>query len=524
MKNYFIGIITLVASISQIQLYSQTLCEGQTVIYGTTQYVCNHNPWVLVFEDDFDGDQLDLSNWYYISGGEHMRYCNDEQQYYTYGDNVELSEGKLKIITKEETLYAKVVDWKPENEQLECDGNDRGQNLRYFYYTSGNVETVKKFSFGKFEAQIKIPKGKGFWPAFWLFGGDPVYNELDIFEFWNEWVAMGTIYAPWLLSKVHNMNVFYDYDGDGDPSMCQTEYTGVDFSLLPHIFTVIWEEDRIEWYVDWNLKRTDFRHYTMLGQSVGCTIEDWTQYNMNLIYPVDPMHIILNLAIQSGDNSPDNSTTFPSHMEVDWVKYYQRHTCQNIAITNPLQYPLSEELYNAISGNTISVDCNYSVLEGQNLDLIACDNIILKPGFKSFLGSEFSGRIDQVNCGTTDGGSERTFINGSISEKQDGFNDVYEDGPYEPNQINYKRENLPCEIKIFPNPNNGSFKVEFGSINHQEYVINVINSHGEIVFSKINIESSSIDIDMKRFNAGIYILQLYNAKMDYIENHKIILF
>ena len=34
-----------------------------------------------------------------------------------------------------------------------------------------------------------------------------------------------------------------------DPSMCQTDYTGVDYSLLPHIFTVIWEEDRIEWYV-----------------------------------------------------------------------------------------------------------------------------------------------------------------------------------------------------------------------------------------------------------------------------------
>jgi beta-glucanase (GH16 family) len=498
------------------------MCEGQTIIYTTTQYVCNHNPWILVFEDHFEEDDLDLSKWYYTNG-EHMRYCNPEQQYYTHGGNIEISGGILKVITKEETVYAKVVDWLPENEELNCKGVNEGQNLRYFYYTSGNIETVKKFPFGKFEALIKIPKGKGFWPAFWTYGGDPVYNEIDIFEFWNQYNILGN-FDPDKSCKVHKMNAWYDYDGDGDPSMCQTDYTGVDYSLLPHIFTVIWEEDRIEWYVDWNLKRTDYRHYTMLGQSVGCLIDEWTQYNMNLIYPVDPMHIILNLAIQSDDESPDNSTTFPSHMEVDWVKYYQRHTCQSITITDPLQYPLSEELYNAISGTTISVDCNYSVQNGQNLDLIACDNIILKPGFKSIFGSEFSGRIDQVNCGTTDGGSERTIINGSASEKQETISEANEDSHNIPRQNNDEQQNLPYEIKIFPNPNNGSFKVEFGSINQQEYVINVINSQGEIVFSKINIESSSINIDMNGYNGGIYILQLYNAKKDYLENHKIILF
>jgi len=249
-------------------IYAQTLCEGQKVIATENFNQCNTDPWVLVFEDNFNGNSLDLSKWSY---GWRILYCNNEQQYYTSGDNIEVSNGTLKLIAKEETIYARAVDWLPDDEILYCDDANRGQNARYFYYTSGNIQTIRKFSYGKFEARIKIPKGKGFWPAFWMFGGDPVYNEIDVFEFWNENDIWGN-YDPSKLSKVHHMTIHYDFDGDGNKSQCATKYSGVDFSQNFHVFSLIWDENKIEWYVDSSLKRTDYRFYTILGQPTGCTI------------------------------------------------------------------------------------------------------------------------------------------------------------------------------------------------------------------------------------------------------------
>ncbi len=326
-----IGLIILTVKVN-----AQTICEGKTVVPVTTFNQCDNNPWVLVFEDNFEGNNLDLSTWELQPWGEGALYGNNgaSQEYNTL-NNIEVSNGTLKIVTKKETIIRRAISWKPDNEILE----DGLPNLRTYKYTSSNIWTKNIFTYGKFEARIKIPKGKGFWPAYWTFSGNP-WNEIDVFEFWNENNIQNN-YDPSKLSKVHHMTAHYDYDNDGNTNMCGTKYTGTDFSQDFHIFTLVWEGNKIEWYVDGQLKRTDYKYYTMLGQSTGCTINAWTQYIMNKIYPKDPMAIILNLAIQHGydvygnNKSPDNSTPFPSQMEVDWVKYYSKHPYQNIYISGP---------------------------------------------------------------------------------------------------------------------------------------------------------------------------------------------
>ena len=372
----------------------QTICEGQQVVPVETFNLCNTDPLVLVFEDNFDGNNLDLSIWEIRDWAEGALYgSGGAAQEFNTLDNAIVSNGTLKIVAKDETVQRKAVSWLPDNEIL----SDGLPNLRTYYYTSSNIWTKSKFHYGKYEARIKIPKGKGFWPAFWMFGDDPNYNEIDVFEFWNEYDAWGN-FDPSKLSKIHHMTMHSDFDGDGNKSMCPTKYSGVDFSQDFHVFTLIWEKNKIEWYVDGILKRTDYRYYTILGQATGCIINEWGEYILNKIYTNDPMAIILSLAIQSGSNSPNSLTPFPSQLEVDWVRYYRRCPCQDINLTDASQFPLDNQLYNAIVGENVIINCNYNISPGQQLEIVAKNNIILGPGFNVEFGSVFRARNDATVC------------------------------------------------------------------------------------------------------------------------------
>lgn len=56
-------------------------------------------------------------------------------------------------------------------------------------YTSGKLIGKLGFTYGKFEARLRMPEGKQLWPAFWMLPKDFVYGktfaasgEIDIME------------------------------------------------------------------------------------------------------------------------------------------------------------------------------------------------------------------------------------------------------------------------------------------------------------------------------------------------------
>lgn len=298
-------------------------CKTQKIKFKEEFNQCNDGSWVLVFEDDFNNDNLDLTKWKY---GPRIRYCNNEQQYYTKGSNIEINNSILKLKANKEIRYAKAVDYFSDNQILFCKDKNMGLNKRFFYYTSANIESKEKFSYGKYEARIKIPKGKGFWPAFWLYSEDPIYNEIDIFEFWNEY-KFYFFYSPSKSARTIHMTTHYEYFKDKNKLQCSQSYKGIDFSQDFHIYTLIWEKDKIEWYVDGILLRRDYKYYYkkfLKYKPSDCIIKTNKEYLLNMVYPEDPMYIILNLAILGGKEAPNNSTIFPNQMEIDWVRYYKR--------------------------------------------------------------------------------------------------------------------------------------------------------------------------------------------------------
>lgn len=175
------------------------------------------------------------------------------------------------------------------------------------HFTSArlNSQGLKSFQYGRIEARIKIPKGQGFWPAFWMLGDNikqvqwPACGELDIME--NIGKKPATIYG-----SIHGTGFTGTSIG-----LLYTLPTGEAFGDAFHTFGLIWSPQRIQYYVD-DPARV-FATFTPKDLPKGAT------------WPFDDgkFFILLNLAV-GGDwpGSPDATSRFPQEMLVDYVRVY----------------------------------------------------------------------------------------------------------------------------------------------------------------------------------------------------------
>lgn len=241
--------------------------------------------WTLVWSDEFNGTSLNTSNWTSEVNGSGMG--NNELEYYTNGQNLSFENGALVITARQEN---------PANYQCwygTCT------------YTSGRINTQGKreFTYGRFEARIRVPYGQGIWPAFWMLGnnigsvGWPNCGEIDIMENIGREpnIVHGTVHGPG----------YSGANGIGGP---YTLPSG-NFSDAYHVFAVEWESNVMRWYVDGNL-------YFTLNRS---TVESRGQWVFD-----HPNFIILNLAVGGAwPGNPDGTTVFPQRMYIDYVRVYQ---------------------------------------------------------------------------------------------------------------------------------------------------------------------------------------------------------
>jgi len=228
--------------------------------------------WKLVWSDEFNYSGLpDSSKW----GNEVGFVRNNELQYYTKQriENSRVVGGNLLIIGKKEAY----------------------KNAKY---TSASLVTDGKnsWTYGKIEARMKLPKGQGMWPAFWMLGqnihsvGWPECGEIDIMEHINnEDLLHGTLH--WFNEK---------HISSGGTTPCDvTKF---------HNYSIEWDKESVKLMLDgkkyWEVNIKDGINST----------EEFHK----------PHYIILNLAI-GGDwpKNPDATTAFPDTMYVDYVRVYQ---------------------------------------------------------------------------------------------------------------------------------------------------------------------------------------------------------
>ncbi|MDX3056989.1 family 16 glycosylhydrolase [Streptomyces sp. NE06-03E] len=240
----------------------------------------------VTFSDDFDGpagSAVNGSKWQ-IETGDNVN--NHERQYYTAGNNNAALDGQGNLV-----ITAR---------------KDNPGNYQCWYgrceYTSARLNTAGKFTttYGRVEARMKIPRGQGIWPAFWMLGNDigqvgwPNSGEIDIME--NVGFEPGTVHGT-----LHGPG----YSGSGGIGAGYSLPGGQAFADAFHTFAVDWSPNSITWTVDGNVYQR--RTPADLGG------RQWVFDK--------PFFVILNLAVGGywpGD--PDASTSFPQQLLVDYVR------------------------------------------------------------------------------------------------------------------------------------------------------------------------------------------------------------
>jgi beta-glucanase (GH16 family) len=265
-----------------------TLAIAQTNHSAPANSAAANSAWTLVWSDEFNapnGSAVDASKWVSETGGN--GWGNQELEYYTNRPhNAHQQDGNLVIKVMNEKFTGP-------------DGVTRD-------YTSARLKTLGKFSqtYGRFEARIKIPRGQGIWPAFWMLGNDidkpgwPACGEIDVMENIGKEPALvhGTIHGPGYSGEA----------GIGSPyNLADKKPFADDF----HVYAVEWGPNAIRFYVDKDLYAT----------RTPADLPKGTKW----VYD-HPFFLLLNVAVGGGwPGNPDATSVFPQTMLVDYVRVYR---------------------------------------------------------------------------------------------------------------------------------------------------------------------------------------------------------
>ncbi|MHA7129051.1 glycoside hydrolase family 16 protein [Algoriphagus namhaensis] len=269
-----------VVQTEKVIMNNATLGLDPNTGYTTPESYPDYN---LVWQDEFNEPALS-DDWTFQLGDGCPDLCgwgNEELEYYK-KENTTLEDGFLVITAKAENA-----------------GNKS--------YTSSRLITKgkKAFTYGRVDIRAVMPKGQGIWPALWMLGenidevGWPRCGEIDIMEMIggsqnnNDGTVHGTVHWD-------NAGSYANYGG-------KTELAYGTLSDEPHVYSIIWDEQKIRWLLD------DVEYHVI----------DITPANLEEFHR--PHYFIMNVAVGGRwPGRPDGTTTFPQQMRVDYIRVFQK--------------------------------------------------------------------------------------------------------------------------------------------------------------------------------------------------------
>ncbi len=266
-----------------VTVVSGTALQRISVAQAPAQQAAYNAPegYHLVWHDEFDsGSELNADDWTHEVKSQ--GWVNNELQNYV---NHRTPEGRL--VTSISDGHLRITALK-ENGKV---------------YSGRVYAKVKEgWTYGYIEASIKLPKGKGTWPAFWMmpvnFRSWPADGEIDIMEEVgaNPNYVSSSLHAN---AHVHTNNTQVTHE---------MYLAGAEDDF--HTYAIEWTAKDITTYVDGKQQ--------LSYDNRGLGRDDWP-YD-------DPFYVILNLAWGGdwGGYRGIDENALPTTMEVDYVRVFQK--------------------------------------------------------------------------------------------------------------------------------------------------------------------------------------------------------
>ena len=255
----------------KIALTQGAAIKGQTSIEIPDGY---HLDW----QEEFNTDGKPSTNdWWYETGG--GGWGNNEIQTYVSQaqgdvDLAYISDGSLKI--KAQEIGGKVY--------------------------SIRMNTKKYWTYGWFEARIKVSDVPGSWPAFWMmpqnFTTWPGDGEIDIMEY-----AISTQGKNRSSSSIH-CNAFNHMKGTQKTHVQSVSNAATEY----HVYACEWTAEWMKFYIDGKL------HLTVNNDGQG--YDHWPFYT--------PFYLKLNMAWGGNMGGTTDASQLPAIYEIDYIRVFQK--------------------------------------------------------------------------------------------------------------------------------------------------------------------------------------------------------
>ena len=268
------GTVTVMSGVARKAISVTQEAAAQSAYYAPEGYS-------LVWQDEFDkGSELNANDWTHEV--KNSGWVNNELQNYV---NHKTPEGRLVTQIKNGALHITALK---ENGKV---------------YSGRVYAKVKEgWKYGYIEASIKLPKGKGTWPAFWMmpvnFRSWPADGEIDIME------EVG--YHPdYVSSSLHATDHVHS---NGTQVTHEMKCAGAEGEF--HTYAILWTAQNITTYVDGKVQLS----YDNKGKGRS----DWPYE--------DPFYVIFNLAWGGdwGGAQGVDESALPATMEVDYIRVFQK--------------------------------------------------------------------------------------------------------------------------------------------------------------------------------------------------------
>ena len=232
----------------------------------------------VVLDESFDGDTLNTSIWntchWWADHGCTIA-SNDELEWYL-PEQVSVSDGTLRLTADR--------------------GRTRGSDGKDYEYRSGMVttgptssdsEAKVSWTYGTVEARLRVPAGRGLWPALWMLPASGESRpEIDIME---------------VIGQDPGQSIMHFHPSDRSEESPSKRYRLPGESLAEgwHTLRLDWLPERLTFFVD--------------GEEVWRVTGDQV--------PDEPMYLVINLAVGGVyPGPPDETTRFPATFEIDRVR------------------------------------------------------------------------------------------------------------------------------------------------------------------------------------------------------------